>query len=258
MRESSNKVLSIDRGNVIGRMEAYDQANIFQHVYDFTQSTNPRKLSPLESEIKDIFNSPFGGGIEGPSSRLKPRKIKTPTYSAQAKYQGGETKGNHEWKQNTLAGENYKKIVEQVPGVVLRRYNAITGKGALNEEQAKSFSGGRYTTIELTKDLRAFRAWTPGQSNEFGAYWSLEKPTGSLATRINSALIPEWGFVYPGKVHIAQANQYTEIVIPAGTIIHIGEVGSQSQRGAFVGSGSQLLIKGGAKPDWVVGRGKLQ
>ena len=261
MRESSNKVLSIDRGNVIGRMEAYDQANIFQHVYDFTQSTNPRKLSPLESEIKDIFNSPFGGGIEGPSSRLKPRKIKTPTYSTQAKYQGVENKGNHEWKQGNLAGQNYKKIVDNVPGVVLGRYNATTGPGPIQDlDQRKSFSGGRYSVIELTKDITAYRAWTPGQSHEFGAYWSLEKPRGSLETKINSALIPEWGYLRDQnqKIHIAQADRYTKIVIPAGTTIYIGEVGSQSQRGAFVGGGSQLLIKGGANPDWAVGRGKLQ
>ena len=258
MRESSNKVLSIDRGNVIGRMEAYDQANIFQHVYDFTQSTNPRKLSPLESEIKDIFNSPFGGGIEGPSSRLKPRKIKTPTYSAQAKYQSVENKGNHEWKQGTLAGENYKKIVDKVPGVVLGRYDATTGPGPIEDlNKRKSFSGGRYATIKLTEDIVAYRAWTPGQSYEFGAYWALEKPRGSLQTTIDSAIIPEWGFL-PNKVHIAQANQYTEIVIPAGTIINIGEVGSQSQRGPYVGAKTQLLIEGGAKPEWVVGRGKLQ
>ena len=189
--------------------------------------------------------------------KLNPKEGSNSNVSARNETSAKASKGGTEWKQNTLAGENYKKIVDKVPGVILRRYNAITGKGALNEEQAKSFSGGRYTTIELTKDLRAFRAWTPGQSNEFGAYWSLEKPTGSLATKINSALIPEWGFL-PNKVHVAQANQYTEIVIPAGTIIHIGEVGSQSQRGAFIGSGSQLLIKGGVKPDWVVGRGKLQ
>lgn len=258
MRESSNKVLSIDRGNVIGRMEAYDQANIFQHVYDFTQSTNPRKLSPLESEIKDIFNSPFGGGIEGPSSRLKPRKIKTPTDSAQAKYQSVENKGNHEWKQGTLAGENYKKIVNKVPGVVLGSYDATTGPGPVKDlDKRKSFSGARYSTIKLTEDIVAYRAWTPGQSYEFGAYWALEKPRGSLQTTIDSAIIPEWGFL-PNKVHIAQANQYTEIVIPAGTIINIGEVGSQSQRGPYVGAKTQLLIEGGAKPEWVVGRGKLQ
>ena len=194
MRESSNKVLSINRGNVIGRMEAYDQANIFQHVYDFTQSTNPRKLSPLESEIKDIFNSPFGGGIEGPSSRLKPRKIKTPTDSAQAKYQSVENKGNHEWKQGTLAGENYKKIVNKVPGVVLGSYDATTGPGPVKDlDKRKSFSGARYSTIKLTEDIVAYRAWTPGQSYEFGAYWALEKPRGSLQTTIDSAIIPGMG-----------------------------------------------------------------
>ena len=151
--------------------------------------------------------------------------------------------------------------MDKVPGVVLGRYNATTGPGPIQDlDQRKSFSGGRYSVIELTKDITAYRAWTPGQSHEFGAYWSLERPRGSLETKINSALIPEWGYLRDQnqKVHSAQADRYTKIVIPKGTTIYIGEVGSQSQRGAFVGGGSQLLIKGGANPDWAVGRGKLQ
>ena len=148
--------------------------------------------------------------------------------------------------------------MDNVPGVVLGRYDATTGPGPIEDlNKRKSFSGGRYATIKLTEDIVAYRAWTPGQSYEFGAYWALEKPRGSLQTTIDSAIIPEWGFL-PNKVHIAQANQYTEIVIPAGTIINIGEVGSQSQRGPYVGAKTQLLIEGGAKPEWVVGRGKLQ
>ena len=256
--------------NVSARSETSvknSSAGLKNKVGAFLNSLNPveraKAKAAAEEQARKIMENNFYRDQEGfgvgtnEYRKLNPKEGSNSNVSARNETSAKASKGGTEWKQNTLAGENYKKIVDKVPGVILRRYNAITGKGALNEEQAKSFSGGRYTTIELTKDLRAFRAWTPGQSNEFGAYWSLEKPTGSLATKINSALIPEWGFL-PNKVHIAQANQYTEIVIPAGTIIHIGEVGSQSQRGAFIGSGSQLLIKGGVKPDWVVERGKLQ
>jgi len=46
--------------------------------------------------------------------------------------------------------------------------------------------------MELNKDTVAYRAWHPEQAKEFGAFWSLDRPAGSLQTRIDSALLPEW------------------------------------------------------------------
>lgn len=83
-------------------------------------------------------------------------------------------------------------------------------------------------------------------AGELGAFWSLERPLGPAATRIESAVLPQWG---NGMTHM------TAVKLPAGTVIQVGEVGAQG--GVFVGGGSQLFIKGGAKAGWVVERLKV-
>ena len=241
---SSPKAISVHSGN---KDYSKGNKNLGKNGNKFNESLNQNVSAKPAGTISNTasVNKPMNGQLPGVSKKTSGSS-------------GLVSQGNHEWKQGTLAGENYKKIVNKVPGVVLGKYDATTGPGPIKDlDKRKSFSGGRYSTIKLTEDIVAYRAWTPHQSNEFGAYWALEKPRGSLQTTIDSAIIPEWGFL-PNKVHIAQANQYTKIVIPAGTIINIGEVGSQSHRGPFVGAKTQLLIEGGAKPEWVVGRGKLQ
>jgi len=120
---------------------------------------------------------------------------------------------------------------------------------------AETFSGGRYASVQLDQPLTLYRAWTPGQSNEFGAFWSLDQPAGSLSARMDSALLPEWGNI-GGTPFSAQASQYTTIEVPAGTTIHVGEVSSQG--GPWVGGQSQILIDGGAQPVWKTGGGALQ
>lgn len=168
----------------------------------------------------------------------------------------GENKGysTRQFNFSVKAGDGYKSIVSRVSGEIQGEFSIIK-TGTLTDSIAETFSGGRYATIKLDKDLRAFRAWTPGQSNEFGAFWSLDKPLGSLQTRIDSALLPEWGKIGDSNFY-AQASKYTEINIPKGTIIHIGEVGSQN--GVWVGGKSQLLIENRANPEWKIIEGVLK
>ncbi|MCQ8895784.1 DUF6531 domain-containing protein [Limnobacter humi] len=157
----------------------------------------------------------------------------------------------------TVAGNRYQSIVDRVPGRLVSKADALT-PGALGDDLSGlpgTFSGGRYATIELDKPMTVYRAWTPGQSKELGAFWSLEKPAGSLQTRIDSALLPDWGNIR-GTPFSAQASRYTSINLPAGTTIHIGEVGAQG--GAWVGGKSQLLIEGGAQSAWKTGGGLLK
>src|SRR5690606_9125564 len=65
--------------------------------------------------------------------------------------------------------------------------------GPLPDKAAATFAGGRYATIRLERPLTVYRAWHEGGAREFGGFWSLERPQGSLQTRIDSALRPEWG-----------------------------------------------------------------
>ena len=194
------------------------------------------------------------GGIASPGSKSIGPSTTRPSSNPPPTGDGlkviGKAKG-------TTPASTYKKIVDQVSGKILDEADALN-PGALGDELkglAETFSGGRYATIELDRPLIAYRAWTPGQSNEFGAFWTLEKPQGSLQSRIDSALLPEWGKVR-GTAFNAQATHYSVIEIPAGTKIHIGEIGSQG--GMWVGGKSQLLIDGGTKPAWKNGGGTLK
>ena len=45
-------------------------------------------------------------------------------------------------------------------------------------------------------------------------------------------------------------------MIPKGTVINIGEVGSQG--GAWIGGKSQLLINGGVQKEWKIGERDLK
>ncbi|MBV6320648.1 DUF4150 domain-containing protein [Duganella sp. HSC-15S17] len=156
------------------------------------------------------------------------------------------------------AGESYKKIVASVKGTVVGEYDALN-PGPLPANRAETFSGGRYADIVLSEDTVVYRAWSPGTwAAEDGGYWSLEKPIGSLQTRIDSALLPEWGGGKPpfSSSICSQATDWTAIKLPAGTAISVGEVGGQ--RGVWVGGGSQLLIKGGPDLSLKIDGGKLK
>ncbi len=139
-----------------------------------------------------------------------------------------------------------------VQGQVLGRYSAVR-PGPLAAEPAKTFAGARYTVVRLTKPTTIWRLHNNGTpvrvfnptkgafemtrgAREMGGFWSLERPAGSLAGRIDSALLPHWG---------NSASHLTGVQLPAGTTIMVGEVGSQG--GFFVGGGTQLLVEGGVQ-----------
>ena len=95
----------------------------------------------------------------------------------------------------------------------------------------------------------------------------MEKPQGSLQTRIDSALLPRWarspsdratsnekGATY-SVPNPKQASRYTEVEVPAGVIIHVGEVANQGD--GYIGGGSQVLVVGGVQEQWKVGAGDL-
>ncbi|KGQ69427.1 hypothetical protein OA57_11665 [Chelonobacter oris] len=151
-------------------------------------------------------------------------------------------------------GQVFGEIVSGISGRVEGGYDA-TVNGSLPASIAETFSGGRYAVIKLDENLKAYRTWSPGQSREFGAFWAVDKPLGSLQSRIDSALRPEWGNI-AGTSFYSQSSRYTEIIIPKGTEINIGEVGSQG--GAWIGGKSQLLINGGARKEWKIGEESLK
>ena len=115
-------------------------------------------------------------------------------------------------------------------GKVTSNFSAIE-PGPLAENLAGTFAGGRYTTVTLQNDTILYRAGTANQP--LGQFFSLEKPTGVLQTRIDKAVLPEW----PGGGTSPIDTSFT-VKIPAGTQVHVGEVGTQ---GGFYISGTQQI-----------------
>jgi hypothetical protein len=160
----------------------------------------------------------------------------------------------------TAAGEPYRNYVSSVSGNVLGEFDMMS-PGSLPVKRAETFSGGRYAEIELNESLVVYRGWSPGTwAAEDGAFWSLEKLLGSLQTKIDSALLPEWG---AGNAKAgfnsglrSQATNWTAIELPKGSRIYLGEIGGQN--GSWVGGGSQLLIKGGPNLGWKIDGGLLK
>jgi hypothetical protein len=149
----------------------------------------------------------------------------------------------------------------QVKGKILDEYSAVkpgplskTKPGVHPKDSAQAtFSGGRYSSVKLTEPRVVYRLHNKGTptrvfnpnkgvwettrgASETGAFWSLERPAGAGATRIDSAVLPQWG---------NSMTHMTAVKLPAGTVIHVGEVGAQG--GYFVGGGSQLVVEGGIK-----------
>ncbi len=190
----------------------------------------------------------------GGATRLAQQEAGDAAKAASAVVNAGRANGA---SSSVAAGVPYREIVGQVPGRVLSESDALM-VGPLGNDLTDlpgTFSGGRYATLQLNQPMTVYRAWAPGQSREFGAFWSLEKPAGSIQTRIDSALLPEWGNIRGTRFN-TQATQYTTIQLPAGTTVHVGEVGSQG--GSWVGGKSQLLIDGGAQPEWKISESPLK
>ena len=148
----------------------------------------------------------------------------------------------------TRTGVRYKQIISRVPGKILGEFDAYK-PGHLRDEKAVTFSGSRYASIQLNQPLTLFRAYhpPPGEARELGGYWSLDKPTGSLQSIIDSALLPEFK---------NQAIKWVEIQVPAGVRLNIGEVASQNNH--WIGGSSQILIDADIQDSWKTDGGDLK
>jgi hypothetical protein len=156
----------------------------------------------------------------------------------------------------------------KVKGAVIGKYD-IAAPGPLGEA-AETFSGYRYVVIVLERPLRTFRAWAPATwSIEMGGYWGLTRAKSSLQAAIDNALRPEWGKLVKAPWFRSQATRLTQIEIPVGTRIALGESGNQvgmrlvkgkwiDAPGPWVGGKVQLLLLDGVKDEWFKRGGVLK
>eukprot|EP01022_Parablepharisma_sp_SALTPOND_P005993 TRINITY_DN1243_c0_g1_i1.p1 TRINITY_DN1243_c0_g1~~TRINITY_DN1243_c0_g1_i1.p1 ORF type:complete len:800 (+),score=126.78 TRINITY_DN1243_c0_g1_i1:840-3239(+) len=146
------------------------------------------------------------------------------TNSTRDQYVGDSRSGNV----NSPSGGGANSALGKVVG----NYSAIN-PGPLADNLAGTFAGGKYTTVTLQNDTILYRAGTADQP--LGQFFSTEPPTGVLQTRIDKAVLPKW----PGG-GTSPIDTSFAIKIPAGTQVHIGEVGTQT--GFYVGGTQQVVV----------------
>jgi len=117
-------------------------------------------------------------------------------------------------------------------GENLGTYNAVN-TGPLSNNLAGTFAGGKYTEFELQQDTILYRAGVKGTS--LGQFFTREIPESVIQTRIDKAVLPVW----PGGAKSPLDTTYG-ILIPKGTKVYSGEVGSQN--GFYLGGTQQIVV----------------
>ncbi|WP_235429539.1 hypothetical protein, partial [Chromobacterium vaccinii] len=117
-------------------------------------------------------------------------------------------------------------------GRVVSHHSAIT-PGTLDSGIAGTFTGGRYSVVELAQDTTLYRAGTA--ERPLGQFFDVAPPEGVLQTRIDKAVLPVW----PGG-GTSPIDTLFAVHIPKGTMVYVGEVGSQG--GFYVGGTQQIVV----------------
>ncbi len=223
-------------------------ASVVEYEKRYTPTTK-RVISVSSPSIEEMLENPELGGIK--SVNIDPVSMAVETVvdlidGAKDFVSNPSLGGVAAMAVTAIPGKIADKIVSRVPGKILGEYDSLN-VGPLPDGVAETFSGGKYVHIETNEPIKLYRAYHPGAAKEFGGFWSLDMPKGSLQTQIDSALLPEWG---------NKASKYTVIEIPSGGKLNVGEVGYQ--KGLWSGGGTQVLVDGGVKESWKVGEGLLK
>jgi filamentous hemagglutinin len=120
--------------------------------------------------------------------------------------------------------------------------------GPLPDHMAETFSGGKYTTVVTDAPITLYRAGVLADppSASWGQYFSEDIPISEVQTRVDKAVLPTWRTGDASPIEVV-----FNVELPAGTTLHIGEVGSQG--GIYNGGTGQIVV---VKP-WDIPGGKI-
>jgi hypothetical protein len=110
--------------------------------------------------------------------------------------------------------------------------------GPLSAGIAATFRGGAYREVVYDRSIQLYRVYG-GRAGQLGSYWTATPPTGMLRSRIDLALMPQWG---------NSASLVVRINVPAGTRMYEGYAASQ---GGLVGGGTQVFVPN-VNPAWIL------
>jgi filamentous hemagglutinin len=124
--------------------------------------------------------------------------------------------------------QNYQFNMVENPGPLSQVSNIPKDNPALN------FSGGKYNSIILDKDIVLYRAGKGGGGKNALGQWFTEKPVKSIAqVRIDLAVKPQWIDNSGALTGSSPIESVYAIRIPKGTTIYKGPVANQG--GVYVG-----------------------
>ncbi|MBN6716540.1 hypothetical protein JSY17_21320 [Pseudomonas capsici] len=125
-----------------------------------------------------------------------------------------------------------RNVIRPTLGISRGEYSAVK-PGPLADELAETFSGGVYKEVVLQSDTLLYRAGTA--ERDLGQFFSQEKPSGIIQSRIDKAVLPVWPNGAQSPIDTSFA-----VRIPAGTTVYVGKVGVQE--GFYIGGTEQIVV----------------
>lgn len=104
----------------------------------------------------------------------------------------------------------------------------------LSDSLRRTFNNEQYRTTVATEDIVLYRVYG-GASKKEGAFLTSEKPNDSMDIKMGLALKAEWK---------NSRENYCEVIVPKGSILHIGKAAPQITESGYVlpGGMDQIVI----------------
>ncbi len=109
---------------------------------------------------------------------------------------------------------------------------------------AETFTDSEYKTVMTTEEIKLYRTFG-GRAKELGAFATTTPAQTRIDSKIETALLPEWGNSREFEI---------EITIPKGTILNIGKVAPQtieSTGTTLSGGADQILLPKDWPREWI-------
>ncbi|EBF5144511.1 TPA_asm: hypothetical protein GYO66_01810 [Listeria monocytogenes] len=137
------------------------------------------------------------------------------------------------------SSEDSGKYSTKIDSKVVESETANLPKGI-----TETFTDGYYRTVETLEDVKVYRTYG-GKANQSGSYATTSPAITRIDTKIDTALLPEWG---------NSRNYEIEITIPKGQQLNIGKVAPQnieSTGTVLSGGADQILLPLGWPSEWI-------
>ena len=142
--------------------------------------------------------------------------------------------------QESVGVANSVKIGEIVQ--VGQNWNPVHGPGPIGLRHARSFRGASYIETIIPEKVILYRVYGEN-AKMLGHYWTRTPPFGILQSKLDSALLTEWG---------NSAHKIVKIQLPKGTRIFEGAAAPQKTvLENLPGGGNQVFLEN-VSPEWII------